>query len=565
MEENIHRPKWDFPKSKEEIFRELIQDARRYWPELPDTQERMDPVLRMLFGAFAYQFETLHVSLQKIKEDIFEALARHLYYDALRFPTPAVTLLKFFPTDAGIEVDELTSLIYTEERGRERRTYHFTPVARLRLARAIPFKLLLLTKDGISDLSQRILEKGILTGNPEIFPLPREFLERWEKDRIVLFIGFKTEELTKAFTHLNLYVDAPQRTLSLLRWGTWFSSNEEGIFPIEGGEVPGKATFEITWKTKIPPLIPHHRGVKEFLSDFEDQFFPIKNLTPSPLPREIQDLLKERVSDNIGTTEGMAWIKIILPEETTEKSLLEIRGIHTNCIPAINLWHQVHNHLTQGLPLVEITLPDPLSKIYQIEEVRDSSGKVYENRLMASDLRSTYLYTIKEDGDRPCIVLHFEGEERVPDRIQITYSVTEDEDANGIEPGLITELYDKRQHPGIESVTNITRSSGGRKAPAREDLLRDFTFLLRNRSRAITSKDLEDLALSFDPRILRVNCEPGVETSPHGARRCIHVKISLGETEFATQGERDLFVKRLQTFLKERSPVNTSIRIIVES
>jgi hypothetical protein len=563
VEEKIHRPKWEFSKSKEEIFRELIQDARRFWPDLPDTQERMDPVLKILFGAFACQFESLYSSLNETSEQIFEAMARHMYYDALRSPTPAVTILRFDPTDPGIEIDELTSLIYTEERGREKRPYYFSPVARSHLVQATPAKLFLLKEEGLSDLSPRIQEKGLESKNPQFISIPKETCNEFCGGRKVLYLGLKTTEGLDVLPDFNLFFDAPEKTLAFLRWGEWIPSDTEGIFSPDGRGVPGKAIFDLTWHVKNPPLIPHHRSPEDFLSDFEEYFFPVRGLVPSYTPRDLQQLLGEKNEEVLESEESLAWLKVILPPEATEGSLLEIRGIHPNCIPAVNLFHQTHTHVTQGLPLVEMTLPDPLTKVYRIDEVRDSEGRVYENRLNASDLQSPLLYSIREDGERPCIVLYFDKDQNVPERVQITYSITEGEEANKIEPGLITDLYDKRRHPGIENVTNITRSAGGQSAPTREDLLRGFTHLLRNHSRGITSRDLEDLTLSFDLRIQKAVCEPGVDRGPKGARRCINMRISVGESAFPTQGEKEIFSKRLQTYLKERSPINTAVNLII--
>jgi hypothetical protein len=552
------------PKSKEEIFRELIQDARKFWPELPDTPERMDPVLRMLFGAFSSQFESLYNSLEETSDKTFESMARHMYYDALRSPTPAVTLLQFEPTDEGIEIDELTTMLYSEERGRERSTYYFSPVARLHLVQASPTFLFLQMEEGLLDLTTRILNKEDEIESPQIYPIQGGSPELINEGRMVFYFGIKNGNGSNEMPDINLYVDAPEKILSLLRWGTWIPSDTEGDFNIERKVFPEKGSFDFSWQDKISPLLPHHRSPNDFLVEFENHYYSLTNLVLSPPPGELNKLLGENYQNLLGSCEDMAWIKVILPSEVMERNLLEIRGIYLNCVPTINLSYQTHSHVTQGLPLVEITLQDPLDSVYRIEEIRDSVGNYYENRLLTSNLLSPYLFSIREEGEYPKIVIHYEKEQKVPERIQITYSITQGDDANGIEPGLINELYDKRRHPGIESVKNITRTLGGRRAPSREDILRGFTHLLRNHSRAITSKDLVDLTSSFDPRILKATCQSGIERGPHGARRCINIHITLRESSFSTSGEKEYFRKRLKTYLTIRSPVNSAVNLIMD-
>jgi hypothetical protein len=150
-----------------------------------------------------------------------------------------------------------------------------------------------------------------------------------------------------------------------------------------------------------------------------------------------------------------------------------------------------------------------------------------------------------------------------PDSITVTYSVTSGVKANGISKGEITDLYEN--HPGIESVVNVLPVKGAVPAKTMEQILIEVSARLRSRDRALSFDQIGRWVQSFDPRIIFVECENGVQRAARGVVRCIIVKAFVRKADFYSSNETELIQSRLGQFLKSRAPVNTRFQVeIVE-
>lgn len=146
-----------------------------------------------------------------------------------------------------------------------------------------------------------------------------------------------------------------------------------------------------------------------------------------------------------------------------------------------------------------------------------------------------------------------------PDSVTVTYAVTGGIDANGIDPGEITDLYES--HPGIADARNLLTTTGAVPAKSRQEIIDEVTLRLRARDRALSFEEIARWATTFDPRIKKAICSNGIQRTATGIRRCIAVDVSLPGRDFCSDDEVALLESRLAAFLKSRAPVNTQFLV----
>jgi hypothetical protein len=215
---------------------------------------------------------------------------------------------------------------------------------------------------------------------------------------------------------------------------------------------------------------------------------------------------------------------------------------------------------TGGSRLVELELPDDISTIFDITSVTDSNNREYVPTHEVLSDRDLGHYSLEERSDRLALWFDFTAQvDKLPDAIKVAYTVTAGVNANGISAGRITELYEN--HPGIESATNIISVKGAVPAKTEEQVIVEASSRLRSRDRALTFDEIAKWTSSFDPRIQSVKCDNGVQRFERGVRRCIVVTVKGGKDDFHSDEEAGLLKRRLASFLKARTPVNTQFAV----
>jgi hypothetical protein len=279
-----------------------------------------------------------------------------------------------------------------------------------------------------------------------------------------------------------------------------------------------------------------------------------------PPEKKLSGLLNSNAIEYPSDSENLYWIRLDLPKGGDKAKLQSPFELYFNCFIAVNKNELTLFKHTGGNRLVEVELPEDIANILEITSVVDSSGREYVARHKLGTNKSKRFYSPEERDGKLVLWLDFSSVlELPPDSVTINYAVTAGVDANGVEAGKIDELYEN--HPGISSAVNIIPASGAIPAKTEKQIVTEVATRLRNRDRSLSFSEISNWTMTFDPRIIKAECENGVERAPRGVRRCIVVKTFITETDFYSDDELKLLQTRLGSFLKSRSPVNTHYRV----
>lgn len=530
-------------KTKEEIYGEMLKELRFWYPEVPESSDRLDPVIKLLLGSLAHQIEKLSTEIDLTWEKTFKALVRNILVEGQRWPVPAHTVMRCEPTDKVVDIDTSVHFIYKEKK-EEGKNFFFTPL--------FPTKLILsevrfvLFSDGEEKMSAQ---------------LPAEH---------VLYLGIHSEGKSKDFSNTCLFFDTHPDALGQLRWGRWYLSSKEGYFPKQNSFCPGEESDNFPWEK---PSFREWGGLRQSSDLFGNLFnqffhFPegyVSNWERCKIPADIQKFVSAGLSEEPASdSQEVFWVKILLPQKGDKSFFKNLQSVYFNSFLAINKRELSTFKFTAGNRLVEIELPEEASQILGIDLVVDSNGREYRGRHTLSSSGDAFKYLTEEKDNR--IILWFDFSNfsgNIPNSITVHYSVTLGSQANGIERDQIQQLYES--HPGIKSATNVTPTEGGIPAKTPEEITGEISSLLRNRGRAVSFEEVEYWTELFDPRIQKAWCENVVQKGPHGARRGTLVNIKVKANEFYSDSELKLLKWRLINFIKARSLINTQIDINIKA
>jgi hypothetical protein len=558
---------WIEEKTKEQIYSQLLGEMRYWCPEIPESSERLDPVVRLLLGVFASQMEKLNQKINFTWKQTFRSLVKNVLTEGLRWPMPAATVIQIDPTDDGVEVED-PAVLFLYKDDKEQRNFLFSPREKTKLVKAELTSVLYSSgQDLLPLIVKSEKEKGKTERKSGSFGETEKLGSSPSAER-ALYLSLRYNGPASAFSRAPLFFLADEDTLRQVRWGKWYLSSSDGYFFEENSFCPGA-------RLQSSPKILGHSGNfglwggmslgEDLYKELKDGFFYLptslltswdKCLIPSDLQRFQSTFSLQEQSTS---PEKLFWIKIKLPESKGKNSRINLKEVSLNCLVAINKKTETVFKHTGGNQLLEIELPGECSTILTIDSVTDSNQREYHNKL---DLSSTspFAYSTEERNGR--LVLWFDfttTNASIPNSISVSYSFTYGSQANGIEAGKIDQMWER--HPGIRSVTNILPTVGGMPAKSQEELHSQISSLLRNRGRAVSFQELEHWTSLFDSRITATECKNIVKKGAHGAVRCTQVNVRVSSGEFYSEDELKVFKKRLERFLKERSLINTSIEV----
>ena len=104
------------------MFREL----RAWNPDIPESPDRMDPVMRLLLQLYANQISKIDRRMDQVWDVAVSSLIRSVCPESQRWPVPAYTVLTSELADPVVHVDTDTRFFYKEAR-EGGRTFFFTP------------------------------------------------------------------------------------------------------------------------------------------------------------------------------------------------------------------------------------------------------------------------------------------------------------------------------------------------------------------------------------------------------------------------------------------------------
>ncbi len=544
-------------RTSEEIFKDMHLELRAWNKDIPESPDRMDPVLRILMRMYANQLAVLDKKVIRTWESASNALVRSLCPESIRWPVPSFTVMRAETSDPVIKVDPQTQFFYKEDR-EGGRTFFFSSLRIESLLNAKLEKVYFISGDKVEDISPLRADgkDAAPSGRPSSF----------SGKNAEIYLALSDEGAAEDFKGSNIFLQGNEEALKQLRWAKWFPCID-GDFYENGYFCPGASG-------SLDDIFSDDKGPIDWgsLRRSTDLFKPLENNFSPVSDRFITAWRKgspgEKVLDRIRSAgikppesgDKLFWIKVALPSGGDRKVFSSSFNIYFDCFVAVNKFERTLFKHTGGNRLIEIEIPDDLDRILKIISVTDSNGRTYLPRHEVLSGEESGLYTLLEQNDRLSLWLDFSSElELPPDSITVSYSLTEGTEATGISAGKITELYEN--HPGISSVRNITPVSGAIPAKTEKQVIAEISSRLRGRDRAMSFDQIRNWVGTFDGRITEVDCKKGVMRTEYGVRKCVVVVVTVTEKEFHSDDEIGLLKARLGSFLKARTSINNQFKL----
>lgn len=545
-------------RSQEQIFAEMHRGLRAWNPQIPESPDRLDPVLKILLQLYSHQLSQIDKKISMVWDIATRSLIKSLCPESKRWPVPSFTVMRCVPTDPAVHVDPHTRFFYKEQR-EGGQTFFFSPLRDEKLVSATVKHILLKIGDTLVDLSPSPMETtSTHTRLQTSFP---------GGDTGQIFIAVDHDGPPSNFKDVTLFLKGIPDALKQLRWSYWYPGSNDGGFYEDSPFCPGQ-TSDIEQMFAVDGQTLDWGGLRnstDLFKPLEDNFVLLPERFTStwemgPPNKDLVNLAQASGVDLSPDEENFLWIRLDLPGGGNKSSLQSPFELNFNCFVAVNKNELALFKHTGGNRLVEIDLPEDISRVLEIINVVDSNGRSYVASHEVLTDPSQSFYSLEERDNK--LILWFDftpGIELPPDSVTINYSVTTGIDANGIEAGKISELYES--HPGITSAENIIPTTGAIPAKTEEQIVAEVSARLRNRDRALSFAEISNWAKTFDPRIQKAECKNGIERAERGVRKCIIVNVTIKDADFHSEDEISLLKTRLISFLRSRSPVNTWYRV----
>ncbi|MEW6411702.1 MAG: hypothetical protein AB1483_04410 [Candidatus Zixiibacteriota bacterium] len=545
-------------RSKEQIFANMHRELRKWNPEIPESVDRLDPVLKILLQLYAHQLERIDRRIDQTWEVAVSSLIRTMAPESQRWPVPAYTIMRCQPIDPVVEIDPHTRFFFKEKR-EGGQTFFFSSQKTEKLVAADAKYIFARFNDAVFDLSPNSAGHG---GQPAISDAQLK-----SKGAGQIYIGVEYSGMPTGLRKATLCLMGVETVLRQMRWGYWVPGSAAGGFYEDSSFCPGLTTsLEDLFSDDGEPV--DWGGLRTSVDLFrplENNFIVLPDKFTSTWEMGSADAALVNHIDDDETKyaveqDKLYWIRVDLPAGGDKVKVKSGFKLYFNCFVATNKNGLSTYKYTGGNRLVEVEIPEPIDTILGITSVIDSNRNEYVPRHEMSIKSTDQCYTLEERGDR--LVLWFDYTSQLdvpPDNITVYYTVTAGTSANGIEAGQICELYER--HPGVGEAENITVTRGAIPAKTEKQIVTEVSSRLRNRDRALNFREIAGWTQTFDPRIKGVECVNSIERAGRGVRRCVLVKVRVSAEDFYSEDESGLLKQRLKQFLKSRAPVNTAFQV----
>ena len=102
-------------RSPEQIFTEMYRQLRAWDAQIPESPERLDPIVRMLLQLYADQLAKIDKRIDRTWEVATGALIKALSPESKRWPVPAFTVMRCQAADPVVEIDPHVRFFYKEK------------------------------------------------------------------------------------------------------------------------------------------------------------------------------------------------------------------------------------------------------------------------------------------------------------------------------------------------------------------------------------------------------------------------------------------------------------------
>ncbi|MDH4034186.1 MAG: hypothetical protein OEV80_10340, partial [candidate division Zixibacteria bacterium] len=359
------------PRSADTIFAQMHRELRAFNPEVPESSERMDPILRILLQMYANQLANIDRKVGSTWEVAKASLIRSLAPECRRWPVPAFTVMKCQPSDPAVEVDPHTRFFHKEKR-EGGQTFFFSPLRTEKLLKALVKHVYLKSGDKLVKLS---------SDSPSQAASAQPDTTNGGNDQLFIAIEYDgpSAHLSKAVAFLN----GDPAALKQIRWGRWYPGTHFGSFYEDSSFCPGLGcTLEELYQTNGNALDwGGLRSTADLFQPLADSFAVLpeefSTTWDAGPPSETLASLIAKYGIEPPTEDNLWWIRIDLPPGGDRAKLLEPLGIHFDCFVVVNKTEQTSFKHTGGSRLVELELPESISTIFEVTSVIDSNNREY--------------------------------------------------------------------------------------------------------------------------------------------------------------------------------------------
>jgi hypothetical protein len=212
-------------RTAEEIFRDMHRELRSWNADIPESPDRMDPILRIMLKLYSSQLASIDGKITDTWTHASNALIRSMYPESMRWPVPAFTVIQAEPSDPVIHVDPQSRFFYKEER-EGGKTFFFSTLRTEKLLSAKLKNLYYVAGDGIRDISPASQE-GTRVAD-------RMRSAAGAGGEAALYMAIEHDGPVEDFENALLFVRGGAEALKQLRWSRW-SPCIDGRFYEEGG------------------------------------------------------------------------------------------------------------------------------------------------------------------------------------------------------------------------------------------------------------------------------------------------------------------------------------------
>lgn len=363
---------------------DMRRTAERLWGMDPSAFERIDPVVDLLFSAFAQEIFMVQQDIMRYKQRMVELAAQALLPIELSAPKPAHVVLHGRPMDAGTYTHRIKTVLSTTQsmdvHDRVGRTFTFTPADEFRLHNgAIRY---MANGDKLYGIDPRTgVKRPILTGQGK--PMPAR--ELW--------LGLEMKEAVDPSVGLAIYFTLPtndpdewQLRLHLPDFRFGVENKPCGAMMGLRGRKERTAVFD-----RITD--PVAAIETEALAYYQDRFITISAPSgspqglhsPGPVPEEFATLFDAEALGELGN--DLVWLRVELPvafDPVVIKRLI----CALNCFPAIDRKRYERSASSAALAPLDHS---PENQFWAVEEVmggdripipRERSGRPQEDRIV---------------------------------------------------------------------------------------------------------------------------------------------------------------------------------------
>ncbi len=611
---------------REKVKQRLLKTAAELWDYQETEMEGFDPMVDLLFGACAVQFEKTARELHLSKTRVLKRLASLLLPEALIMPTPAHAIVHARPVTP-IHYLEVTDQFVAAQEIINQENLNKPEIKEVYLSPALSMPLV----DGeirVMAAGKKILETSSILRKEEL-------VSSSSKNTLnpdTLWLGLTLSPGSEKVGALSFYFDwrnnpEVKNLRALLPLSQWFLSGSR--LSIQPGINAGSVNFTDQTALNLSDFQDVSKTLEsEVLHFYHSSFVTLPDFSTAIQNREVypKEFLDVFSADDLkNLKDPLLWIEIKFPQMMA-KDVLSSTICSLNCFPALNRKREKSNRpyrVSKQLNILPLNTTDYLLTMHK---VTSDEGKMYQNvpfknykelqvatyavreegvgrfdHRNASEFSEALLNLVRDEnaafeaigGSRIAkelkeiqqnllrlekmvqtksshqdvmhyLILHAEKIEN----IWVEYWSTTGSIANRLPAG--TKLTDfSNINYRTNSLKLITSTIGGKDKPDDREKVNAFRSAILSRGRIVTEEDMKAACfVKLGNKIKDVKITKGISVSSipkEGLQKTIDIMLTPANSQRLSKEDWQILCQELQSFIKHQSPVLNTIRVRVSA